>query len=52
MRAIHDWCRANGATSVALNASSEGRPLYESFGYVVSARPMMFLSLSGYNPSA
>ncbi len=52
MEAIHAWCRANGAASVALNASSDGRPLYESLGYTVSPRPMMFLSLSGYNPSA
>jgi hypothetical protein len=52
MTAIHQWSAQNGATSVALNASAEGRPLYEALGYAVSPRPMMFLSLSGYNPSA
>jgi GNAT superfamily N-acetyltransferase len=42
MHAIHQWCRANGVTSVALNASTDGRPLYESMGYVVTPSPMMF----------
>lgn len=52
MDAIHRWCRAQGVTSVALNASADGRPLYESLGYVTTPSPMMFLSLSGYNPTA
>jgi len=45
MDAIHAWCRANGVTSMALNASRDGMPLYRSMGYVESARPMMFLPL-------
>jgi GNAT superfamily N-acetyltransferase len=45
MKAIHDWCRTNGIKSVALNASDEGRPLYEAMGYRVSPHPMMFLAL-------
>jgi GNAT superfamily N-acetyltransferase len=45
MDAIHDWCRTNGIRSIALNASSEGRPLYERIGYRVSPNPMMFLAL-------
>jgi GNAT superfamily N-acetyltransferase len=52
MDVIHTWCRRNGVTSVALNTSVEGRPLYESLGYAVTPNPMMFLSLSGYNPTA
>jgi GNAT superfamily N-acetyltransferase len=45
MDAIHAWCRAEGITSMALNASRDGKPLYESMGYAESASPMMFLSL-------
>jgi GNAT superfamily N-acetyltransferase len=41
MDAIHDWCRAAGIQSVALNASVFGRPLYESMGYRVSESPTM-----------
>ena len=47
MDAIHDWCRAEGIASVALNASADGRPLYESLGYEVSPAPMMFLRVVG-----
>jgi GNAT superfamily N-acetyltransferase len=28
-----EWCRTEGFTAVALHASKEGRPLYESFGF-------------------
>jgi GNAT superfamily N-acetyltransferase len=28
-----EWCRAERFTAVALHASKEGRPLYESFGF-------------------
>ena len=45
MNAIHDWCRLNGIKSIALNASDEGRPLYEAMGYRVSPNAMMFLAL-------
>jgi GNAT superfamily N-acetyltransferase len=45
MDAIHAWCRGNGVKSVALNASRDGRPLYEAMGYVQSSAPMMFLAL-------
>jgi GNAT superfamily N-acetyltransferase len=45
MRAMQDWCRREGITSLALNASVEGQPLYESLGYTVTASPMMFLAL-------
>jgi GNAT superfamily N-acetyltransferase len=50
MEAIHDWCRAAGITSVALNASRDGRPLYESMGYAESPSPMMFLPIAGIIP--
>jgi GNAT superfamily N-acetyltransferase len=46
MAAIHDFCRAEGIGSIALNASTVGRPLYESLGYRVTESPMMFLSLT------
>ncbi len=47
MDALHTWCRDNGVTSVALNASDDGLPLYASMGYVVTPSPMMFFSLAG-----
>jgi hypothetical protein len=31
---------------MALNASRDGQPLYESMGYAVSPAPMMFLPLA------
>ena len=45
METIHGWCRANGITSVALNASTDGRSLYESMGYAVTTSPMMFYGM-------
>jgi GNAT superfamily N-acetyltransferase len=45
MAAIHDWCRAQGITSLALNASTFGKPLYDSMGYAVTPSPMMFFAL-------
>jgi GNAT superfamily N-acetyltransferase len=45
MDTIHAWCRAEGITSMALNASRDGKRLYESMGYAESTSPMMFLPL-------
>jgi len=45
MEVIHHWCRDAGITSVALNASRDGKPLYESMGYAESPSPMMFLPM-------
>lgn len=45
MQTIHEWCRAEGITTLALNASRFGQPLYESLGYAVTPSPMMFLAL-------
>ena len=45
METIHAWCRDEGIGSMALNASLDGRPLYEAMGYVESASPMMFLPI-------
>jgi GNAT superfamily N-acetyltransferase len=45
MAAIHDWCRAEGITSLALNASTFGKPLYDALGYVTTPSPMMFFAL-------
>src|SRR5262249_15251149 len=47
MDAIHQWCREHGVASVALNASREGLPLYESMGYGGAPGPMMFLRVVG-----
>jgi GNAT superfamily N-acetyltransferase len=45
MTAMADWSRAAGITSLALNASQAGEPLYASMGYAVATSPMMFLAL-------
>ena len=45
MDAIHTWCRDEGITSMALNASRDGKPLYEAMGYAESPSPMMFLPI-------
>jgi GNAT superfamily N-acetyltransferase len=45
MDTIHAWCRDEGIGSVALNASRDGKPLYESMGYAESTSPMMFLPI-------
>ena len=45
MATIHTWCRENGIRVVGLNASDEGRPLYEALGYQTAAAPMMFIGL-------
>jgi GNAT superfamily N-acetyltransferase len=45
MDAIHAWCRSAGVSSLALNASQAGRPLYEAMGYHEATSPMMFISL-------
>ena len=36
MQTMIDWCRAEGFAQVALHASPDGRPLYESLGFAVS----------------
>jgi GNAT superfamily N-acetyltransferase len=46
MDAIHDYCRGHGIKSVALNASRDGRELYDSLGYVVAPNPMMFYAVT------
>jgi hypothetical protein len=48
MDAIHAFCREAGITSVALNASRDGLPLYQSMGYIESPSPMMFLALPAH----
>ena len=45
MDAIHLWCQEEGIGSVALNASRDGQPLYQSLGYSESPSPMMFLPI-------
>ena len=43
MDTIHAWCREHEISSIALNASQDGLPLYTSMGFAVTASPMMFL---------
>lgn len=45
METIHAWCRDEGISSMALNSSRDGQPLYESMGYAESPSPMMFLPI-------
>jgi GNAT superfamily N-acetyltransferase len=45
METIHAWCAEHDITSVALNASRDGQPLYEALGYSRSSSPMMFLPI-------
>lgn len=45
MDAIHRWCRGEGIERVVLNASTFGKPLYETMGYVATSEPMMRLKL-------
>jgi GNAT superfamily N-acetyltransferase len=45
MDAIHAWCREADITSLALNASADGLPMYTSMGYAVAPSPMMFFAL-------
>ena len=45
MDTIHTWCRDEGIGSMALNASRDGKPLYEAMGYAESPSPMMFLPI-------
>ena len=45
METIHAWCRDNGIGLIGLNASQEGRPLYEAMGYQPAPSPMMFAAV-------
>jgi GNAT superfamily N-acetyltransferase len=45
MEAIHLWCRDTGIGLVGLNASAEGRPLYDELGYQPAGSPMMFAAV-------
>jgi GNAT superfamily N-acetyltransferase len=46
MEAIHAFCRDHHITSVALNASRGGLPLYKEMGYVEAPAPMMFFAVA------
>jgi GNAT superfamily N-acetyltransferase len=45
MDAMHDFCRHEGIERIVLNASTFGKPLYDSMGYVVTEEPMMRLRI-------
>ena len=51
MQTIHDWCRQNGIGVIGLNASPEGRPLYEAMGYQPAANPLLFAGVDVDNAS-
>jgi GNAT superfamily N-acetyltransferase len=51
MNTIHAWAASHGITSIALNASRDGLPLYESMGYQIAPSPMMFCSLEPPKPA-
>ena len=46
MDAIHDYCREHGINSIALNASRDGRELYEALGDDLAPNSMMFYSVT------
>ncbi|HEX3787991.1 MAG TPA: GNAT family N-acetyltransferase [Pseudonocardiaceae bacterium] len=43
MTALLAWFTERGITSISLNASAEGRPLYESLGFALTRDPSMRL---------
>jgi hypothetical protein len=45
MDTIHAWCRENGIGLVGLNASPDGRTMYETMGYRPAANPLMFAAI-------
>lgn len=45
MHTMHEWCRSEGIERVVLNASTFGKSLYESMGYVATDEPMMRMRL-------
>jgi GNAT superfamily N-acetyltransferase len=45
MKAMHDYCRSEGIERIVLNASTFGKPLYDTMGYVVADEPMMRMQL-------
>jgi GNAT superfamily N-acetyltransferase len=45
METIHGWCRENGIGLVGLNASQQGRTLYEAMGYQPTPSPMMLAAV-------
>ncbi len=51
MRTIHDWCARNGIGLVGLNASEEGRPLYDSLGYRPATSPLLFAAVDAGPPA-
>jgi GNAT superfamily N-acetyltransferase len=42
METVHAWCRVEGIPAVALNASDDGRSLYDAMGYQATPAPMMW----------
>ena len=49
MRALLAWFGGRGVSSVMLNASSEGEPLYTELGFAFSGDPQMRLKLPDAN---
>jgi GNAT superfamily N-acetyltransferase len=51
MNTIHAWAAAHDITSIALNASRDGQPLYESMSYQLTPSPMMFYPVAKTRPA-
>lgn len=49
MQAMIDWCHEEGYDSVFLHASKEGRPLYESLGFVATNEMRLTFHSRGYS---
>lgn len=52
MRALLDWYRRHGITSVDLRASPPGEPLYRDLGFLPTATPTLRLVLPARQPAA
>lgn len=46
METMHQFAGEHGITSLALNASRDGLPLYTEMGYVEAPSPMMFFAVA------
>jgi len=46
METMQQFAREHGITSLALNASRDGLPLYKEMGYIETPSPMMFFAVA------
>jgi GNAT superfamily N-acetyltransferase len=50
VQAIIEWCHAQGIYAISLHASDEGRPIYESLGFVQTNEMRLFKSPGSVTP--